>query len=90
MFDKNDTLIETTSFTTPRVMADFIKAVNRLIQVSYGYPSSHRYLMKLRNDTDNLDGHIKYIHIKDSTTTEGVVIYRMLAMGTYPCLLPKR
>ncbi|MGI6621937.1 MAG: sugar phosphate isomerase/epimerase family protein [Acetivibrionales bacterium] len=88
--DKNVTpLIETNGvLADSKVMADFIKAVNRPNSgILWDIHHPYRYFNEAPETTiDNLDGHIKYIHIKDSTTTEGVVIYRMLGYGDVPVL----
>lgn len=88
--DKNVTpLIETNGvLANSRVMADFIKAVDRPnAGILWDIHHPFRYFNESPETTLNyLDGNIKYLHIKDSTMKDGVVVYRMLGYGDVPVL----
>ena len=82
-------LIETNGvFADTSVMADFIKKVNRPnAGVLWDIHHPYRYFGETPETTlNNLDGHIKYLHIKDSVMKDGKVKYRMLGYGDVPVL----
>lgn len=82
-------LIETNGgFADTEVMADFIKDVDRPnAGVLWDIHHPYRYFGELPETTlRHLDGHIKYLHIKDSVMKDGKVNYRMLGYGDVPVL----
>jgi fatty-acyl-CoA synthase len=89
-FDKGvSPLIETNGvFADTSVMADFIKDIDRPnAGVLWDIHHPYRYFGESPDQTlQNLDGHIKYLHIKDSVMKDGKVDYRMLGYGDVPVL----
>lgn len=82
-------LIETNgAFADSRVMAEFIKAVDRPNSgILWDIHHPYRYFGETPETTLNyLDGHIKYLHIKDSVKIDEKVSYRMLGYGDVPIL----
>jgi len=82
-------LIETNGvLADTKLMADFIKKVNRTNSgVLWDIHHPYRYFGETPETTViNLDGHIKYLHIKDSVMKDGKVLYRMLGYGDVPVL----
>lgn len=82
-------LIETNGvLADSKVMASFIKAVGRSnAGVLWDIHHPYRYFGESPETTlNNLDGSIKYIHIKDSVMKDGQVSYRMLGYGDVPVL----
>lgn len=88
--DKNVTpLIETNGvLADSKVMAEFIKAVDRPnAGILWDIHHPYRYFGENPETTlKYLDGHIKYLHIKDSVMENGKVSYRMLGYGDVPVL----
>ncbi len=88
--DKNvSPLIETNGvLADSKVMAAFIKAVDRPNSgILWDIHHPYRYFNESPEATLNyLDGKIKYLHIKDSTIKDGVVVYRMLGYGDVPVM----
>lgn len=88
--DKNVTpLIETNGvLADSKVMADFIKSVDRPnTGILWDIHHPFRYFGETPETTlQYLDGHIKYLHIKDSVMKDGQVAYRMLGYGDIPVL----
>jgi fatty-acyl-CoA synthase len=88
--DKNVTpLIETNGvLADTKVTAEFIKSVNRSNSgILWDIHHPFRYFGESPETTlRNLDGHIKYLHIKDSVMKDGQVSYRMLGYGDVPVL----
>lgn len=82
-------LIETNGmFADSKVMQSFIKNVNRINSgILWDIHHPYRYFGESPEYTvSNLNGHIKYLHIKDSVTIDGSVSYRMLGYGNVPVL----
>jgi fatty-acyl-CoA synthase len=82
-------LIETNGvLADSKVMASFIKDVDRPnAGVLWDIHHPYRYFGESPESTlNNLDGTIKYLHIKDSVMKEGKVSYRMLGYGDVPVL----
>jgi sugar phosphate isomerase/epimerase len=82
-------LIETNGvFADSKLMARFIKEVghpNAGILWDIHHP--YRYFGESPETTISyLDGHIKYLHIKDSVMKDGLTEYRMLGYGDVPVL----
>lgn len=88
--DKNVTpLIETNGvLADTSVMADFIKKADRSNSgVLWDIHHPFRYYGESPETTlKNLDGYIKYLHIKDSVMKDGKVSYRMLGYGDVPVM----
>ncbi|MCX7772731.1 MAG: sugar phosphate isomerase/epimerase [Clostridia bacterium] len=82
-------LIETNGvFADSKVMAAFIKDVNcPNAGILWDIHHPFRYFGETPETTlKYLDGHIKYLHIKDSVMKDGQVAYRMLGYGDVPVL----
>lgn len=82
-------LIETNGMLADsRVMADFIKAVDRPNSgILWDIHHPYRYFNESPETTLRyLNRHIKYLHIKDSVMENGKASYRMLGYGDVPVL----
>lgn len=82
-------LIETNGvLADSKIMAQFINQVDRPnAGVLWDIHHPHRFFGESPETTlDNLDGTIKYLHIKDSVMKDGKVNYRMLGYGDVPVL----
>lgn len=88
--DKNvSPLIETNGvLADSKIMSDFIKSINRPnCGILWDIHHPYRYFNEMPETTlERLDGHIKYLHIKDSVMKDGQVAYRMLGYGDVPVL----
>ena len=88
--DKNvSPLIETNGvLADSKVMADFMGSVNcENAGILWDIHHPYRYFGESPETTlNNLDGNIKYLHIKDSVMKDGMVSYRMLGYGDVPVL----
>ena len=82
-------LMETNGiFADTRVMADFMEATGRSnAGVLWDIHHPYRYMKETPEVTySNLDGLIKYVHVKDSVMENGQTKYRMLGYGDVPIL----
>jgi sugar phosphate isomerase/epimerase len=82
-------LIETNGyFANTALLSEFIKIVNKQnAGVLWDIHHPYRYFKESPAQTiKNLDGMIKYVHVKDSIMKDGNVIYRMMGYGDVPVL----
>jgi sugar phosphate isomerase/epimerase len=82
-------LIETNGiFAETNFLAEFIRNVNKSNSgVLWDIHHPFRFFNESPAQTvKNLDGMIKYVHVKDSIIKDGTVIYRMMGYGDVPVL----